>query len=201
MPGPVALDDFCGRLQRDLAALDRNRLRAASRGEFISSDMLDAKPIDRPHHEITIAPRGIAVGLRFRRPVAVPPVGRAMEGLRGSHVQVQRTVGFSLGVVDNGFGRNIGAHESTDGCPVGVHRKPVHVVVRVHVVAEVLLLLIGDALDGLSLDFRAGQRRQKHPGQDGDDGDNDEQLDEREGEAGFAGHVAALCKRRSPVKR
>ena len=124
-----------------------------------------------------------------------------MEGLRGSHVQVQRAVRFSLGVVDDGFGRNIGAHESTDGRPVAVDRKPVHVVVRVHVVGEVLLLLIGDALDGLSLDFRAGQRRQKHPGQDGDDGDNDEQLDEREGEAGFAGHAAGLCKRRSPVKR
>ena len=65
-----------------------------------------------------------------------------MEGFRGGHVYVQRTVCFALRIVDDGLGFNIGAHKSADGGPVAVHRKTVRVVVGVHVVAEILLFLI-----------------------------------------------------------
>ena len=162
--------------------------------------MLDPKPINGPHHQITIAPRGIAVRLRFRRPIAVPPVGRAMESLRGRDVNVERPVGFPLGVVDDGLGSNVGADKPALGRPIAMHRKPLCVVVGVHVVAEVLLLLIGDALDGLGLDFRAGQRRQKQPGENGDDGDDDQKLDERERNVDFGRHVLTLLQRNPPLK-
>jgi hypothetical protein len=65
--------------------------------------------------------------------------------------------------VEDGLGFNVGADKPTLGRPIAMHRKPVRVVVGVHVVAQVLLLLIGDALDGVGLDFRAGQRRRSNP--------------------------------------
>ena len=100
--------------------------------------------------------------------------------------------------MDDGLGCDVGAHEPADGRPVAVHRKPVRVIVHVHVVAQVLLLLIGDALDGLGLDLRAGQRGQKQPGENGDDGDDDQELDEGERKIVFRGHGPRLQEWISP---
>src|SRR5436190_17358187 len=101
MPGPVALYHLGGRLQSDFASLDRSRLRGPLRGVSVSGDMLDPEPIGGPHYQITIAPCGVAVRFRFRRPIAVSLVGRAMESLRGRDVHVERPVGFPLRVVDD----------------------------------------------------------------------------------------------------
>ena len=66
--------------------------------------------------------------------------------------------------------------------------------------AQVLLLLIGDALDRLGLDFRAGQGGQQQPGEDGDDGDDDQELDEGERKMIFGRHVPRLQEWNSPLK-
>src|SRR5438067_1101713 len=66
--------------------------------------------------------------------------------------------------------------------------------------SAISLLLIGDALDGLGLDLRAGQRGQKQPGENGDDGDDDQKFDKSERKIVSGRHTPTLQERISTLK-
>ncbi len=104
-----------------------------------------------------------------------------MKGGGSADVGVQRAVGFPHPVMDDLPGSDVRANKAPHRCPVGMSRIEIQIVIGVHVVAEVLLFLIGQALGGLALDFGPGQGRQQHPSQDGDDGNNHQKFNQSEG--------------------
>ena len=180
-PGPIALDEFIGGALGDLAGFDGGALGGGAPGFAISGRMFDTEPIDGPHGQVAVAPTGVARGFGFSRPVGIPVIRRAVEGFGGGYVGVERSVGFALAIMDDGFGADVGPDESAGGTPIAVERVEILVIVGVHVIAEILLFLVRDTLDPLGLDLGAGQGWEQHACENGDDGDDDEQLDECEG--------------------
>ncbi len=103
-----------------------------------------------------------------------------MKRLGGADVGVQRPIRLTLRVMNDGDCSHVGANETADRRPVSVNREQVTIIIRIHVITEVLLFLVGDAFDRLCFDFGASKCRQDQAGQNRDDGNHHEKFDEGE---------------------
>ena len=82
--------------------------------------------------------------------------------------------------------RCAGARVAAPGCPIVISGKILLEILGVHRESDANLVLIIDALGAKRFGFGAGQRGQKHRGQNGNNGYHDEQLDQSEGALGTA---------------
>src|SRR6266550_5509220 len=89
-PRPITQNDFCGWLHRHATPLDRNR-HAPCRLR-IAAHMLHLVTLDRPGHEIAVAP-GIPAGALDCGVKRIAAIGRAMTRLQG-YVPIERPIGF-----------------------------------------------------------------------------------------------------------
>lgn len=159
-PRPVALDDLPDRAQGNLAGFDGSPGRGSA-CFAIGGSMFHSKPIKCPHGKITRAPSGVAAGLGFLRPIGIPAVRGTVECFRSRHIFIERPVRFALRVVHDGRGPDIGPDKTTHSAPIRMDRIPIRIIIGIHMVANILLLLVGNALGGLGLDPRPGKRGQQ----------------------------------------
>src|SRR6266404_8575974 len=89
-PRPITQNNLCGWLHRHATALDRTRHTPCRLR--IAAHMLHLVTLDRPGHEVAIAP-GIPAGASDRRVKRIAAVGRAMTRLQ-SYVPIEGPIGF-----------------------------------------------------------------------------------------------------------
>ncbi len=185
IPRPVALDNLVGWAAGDLAHFDRLGLRTAFRGNGVARHVFHSNRLERPHREVTIAPRleGTADALRPNRSEKrIAFVARTVEHFYGGYVLGQRPpAGRHASAVEVTQATHA-AGRSTQAAPLLISRIGVRVVVRIHAQTDGDLVVVAVALDPLRFCFGPRQGRQQHAGQNCDDGDDDKEFDQREGQ-------------------
>src|SRR5262245_33821843 len=104
-----------------------------------------------------------------------------MKGFRHPDVGVQWSIGLTHSVVHDRQRPHVSPNETADGRPVSMGWKELAILIGIHVITEVLLLLIGDAFDGLSFDFGACKGWQQERSQYRDNANNHQKLDQGKG--------------------
>src|SRR5436190_3621662 len=182
MPDPIAHQDLGRRFPGDQRVFDWNAQNAVVR------NLLDAKSIDPPLNQITIAVAIIAI-VYVVWPIRVSFVGRAAEYLDIEGILVKWAIRRAYFGAITRRDKGVGWALSTDICPASVHRVEAAVIIGIHNQGSADLLQVTGTFDGLSFDFGPGQRRQQHRGEDGNDGNNHQQFDQGKATASMSPSV------------